>query len=156
MADISGRKSNYVKYAIFGGIGAAASVGVLLAILFFAEPEGEFAMETERLGIEENLIGDPEAPLETVIPATVVAQPEEATAGSTVRVLGTGFSSGDQVVITFNGVTADTGPEDVIVDRFARFSAEIIVPDIRTGEYDVTAMDESGNSESSTVTIVEE
>jgi hypothetical protein len=84
--------------------------------------------------------------------ASIFLTPASDPVGTSVTVLGGGFSAGSQIRITFNGQTVET----VTATHFGTIplGTSFTVPSSAPGSYAVTATDTSSNSASATFTIV--
>jgi hypothetical protein len=78
--------------------------------------------------------------------------PTEGVANERVTVTGTGFASREDVTITIDG--EDVGGDET--DSSGSFEAQVNVPELGAGSFDVDAEDESNNSASATFKIITE
>ena len=75
----------------------------------------------------------------------VRVSPSSGLEGETVTVRGYGFSDEEDIVdVTFDGTTVDTTPSEPETDDLGSWEAEIEVPDLVYGTYDVYAIDDLG------------
>ena len=88
------------------------------------------------------------------VEASVKLEPYRAAVGSTVKVIGTGFSNGSTVSITIaNGATV-TMEKVAKTDNYGSFEASITVPQIPDGSYTLTVTDEKDVSAEALLQVV--
>ena len=159
---------NFRRYAIFGAIGVAAVVGVLLA-LTYAQPQRQDIMQDQPQGITGSQVGSlpykPEVPSEEgggtrnstepvpsqPVGASIAISPNPAPAGSEVTISGGGFTPNSKVTFAFDckpiaGAQATTSAN-------GDFAAKATLPDVQKGEYAVKATDQSNKVASVTFNV---
>ncbi len=81
----------------------------------------------------------------TVIGGEIEIDPEEGPVGNEVEISGEGFRGGQKIEIEFDGDYVDIARGDEQTDNEGKFICVIIIPESPSGDYKITAADESGN-----------
>ncbi|MDD4873650.1 MAG: hypothetical protein PHE15_01570 [Dehalococcoidales bacterium] len=94
---------------------------------------------------------------ETNIKVTAYIQLDIATgvADDIVKITGTGFATGKQITIKYNGVVIPATPTTITTDTNGGFTASFTVPDTAAGTYTVEAGDGTNSAGKSFVTTIE-
>ncbi len=85
--------------------------------------------------------------------ASISATPSGLSVGDELWIRGTGFSAASRVVITWDGISVLTRPSDVATGLDGSFSTSFMIPPCSFGAHRILAVDERGNSSSSSYTI---
>jgi hypothetical protein len=111
---------------------------------YFNVPESTAGKHT--ITVEVN---NDEGEAEFTVEPAIEIDPEEGAVDDRITVTGTGFAYRKDVTITFGGI--EVGGETT--DSSGSFEAQVNVPEVAAGEYEVEAEDESNNSASATFTM---
>jgi len=114
---------------------------------YFLVPESTAGKHTVTVEVNND-----EGEAEFTVEPEIGIDPVEGSVGDRILVSGTGFAYRKDVTITFGGI--EVGGETT--DSYGSFEAQVNVPEVAAGEYDVEAEDESNNSASATFSMTTE
>jgi hypothetical protein len=114
---------------------------------YFIVPESTAGDHTVTVTVHND-----EAEADFEVEPDITIEPDEGAANERVTVTGTGFAYREDITITIDG--EDVGGDET--DSSGSFEAQINVPELGAGSFDVDAEDESNNSASATFKIITE
>lgn len=171
MVDQTSRPHSIKKYVIAGGIGIAAFAGVLIAVAYMIQPP-QVKQDSSNVapvpqgattGAGQDNPGPSDAggkpdttskPVPDVTPtAAISASPNPATAADKIDVEGSGFNGTQTITLALSGASVETEPSQLKTDDAGNFSAKFSLSGGQTGSLEVTAIDESGNKASTTLSV---
>jgi hypothetical protein len=97
-------------------------------------------------------VNNDEGEAEFTVEPYIEIDPLEGAVGDRILVSGTGFARMKDVTITFGGI--EVGEE--AANTYGSFEAQVNVPEVAAGEYEVEAEDESNNSATATFSMTTE